>query len=83
MLNLRLFGGFSLSDRDGQRIEIELAKPRALLVYLALVSGRAIERGQLAALLWGTQAEDRARHSLTQALSALARDLGQHASIRK
>jgi len=76
MLQLRLFGGFSLSRADGQPIEIELAKSRALFTYLALNPGRDIERAQLAALLWGTQPEVRARHSLTQALSSLVRLLG-------
>ena len=79
MLQLRLFGGFSLSRADGQPIEIELAKSRALFAYLALNPGRGIERPQLAALLWGDQPEARARHSLTQAMSSLARALGDDA----
>ena len=79
MLNLRLFGGFSLATGDAQAIQIELSKARALLSYLALHPGRKMERGHLAALLWGSQPEARARHSLTQALSSLVRALGVEA----
>ena len=79
MLRLRLFGGFALTSDDGQPIEIDLAKSRALLSYLAIQSGSAINRSLLASLLWGLQPENRARHSLTQALSILARALGPEA----
>ena len=79
MLRLRLFGGFSLRAGEGQPIEIELAKSRALLSYLAIHSGRPANRSLLASLLWGSQPETRARHSLTQALSTLARALGPEA----
>ena len=79
MLYLKLFGGFRLRGDDGRRIEIELAKQRALLAYLALNPRREIDRSQLASLLWGSQPETRARHSLTQALSSLARALGDSA----
>ena len=75
MLYLKLFGGFSLVDSRDQPIIIESAKPRALLTYLALNSGRRHNRSQLASLLWGEQSESRARHSLTQALSSLSHTL--------
>ena len=76
MLRLRLFGGFALTSGDGQAIQIELAKSRALLSFLAVHTGRPINRAVLASLLWGAQPETRARHSLTQALSILVRALG-------
>jgi TolB-like protein/two-component SAPR family response regulator len=79
MLRLSLFGGFSLMSGDGPPIEIDLAKSRALLSYLAINSGRTVNRSLLASLLWGSQPENRARHSLTQALSILARALGPEA----
>jgi adenylate cyclase len=79
MLRMRLFGGFSLMTGDGQPIEVDLAKSRALLSYLAIHSGRTINRSLLASLLWGSQPEKRARHSLTQALSTLVGALGPEA----
>jgi DNA-binding SARP family transcriptional activator len=79
MLYLELFGGFGLQDVNGRPIHIELAKPRALLAYLALNPGREIDRMRLATLIWGSQDTTRARHSLTQALSTLARSLGEGA----
>jgi len=80
MLHLNLFGGFTLRSSDGRKIDIDLAKSRALLCYLALNAGRNIDRVQLASLLWGTQSESRARHSLTQALSTLSRALEDDAN---
>ena len=79
MLHLSLFGGFRLMTGDGRPVEIDSAKSRALLSYLAIHSGRTIGRSLLASLLWGSQPERRARHSLTQALSTLARALGPEA----
>lgn len=79
MLQLRLFGGFSLVTGEGDPVVIELAKSRALLSYLAIQPGRAISRSRIASLLWGSQPESRARHSLTQALSVLVRSLGPEA----
>ena len=77
MLTLKLFGGFKLSQADGQPAEIDLAKSRAMIAYLALNRGKAIDRSLLASLLWGSQPEDRARHSLTQTLSSISRALGE------
>jgi len=46
-------------------------KVRALLAYLAVESSQAHRRDALAGLLWPDQPQDKARHSLRQALSHL------------
>ncbi len=81
MLQLQLFGGFKLSTFDGQNIVIRLFKDRALLAYLALNSGRLFSRSALAGFLWGDQAEEKARHSLSQSLSSICDSLGPHSVI--
>src|SRR5690242_15641191 len=58
-----------------------LAKRRvklALLAVLALAK-RPMPRGTLVEMFWGDQDETRARHSLSNALSALRRTLGPRA----
>lgn len=81
MMDLNLFGGFSLTTETGRPVELDLAKSRALLCYLAIHTERRIDRGFLATLLWGSQPEDRARHSLTQALSTIVKALGTEADL--
>ena len=73
-LNLTLLGGFRA--RVGARpVNVPLKKARALLAYLALVPGRPHGREQLAALLWGDSADERARTSLRQTLFGLRQAL--------
>jgi DNA-binding SARP family transcriptional activator len=50
-------------------------KDMALLVYLCVEGAPVHARALLAALLWGESREERARHSLTQALGRLGRVL--------
>lgn len=50
-------------------------KVRALLAYLAVETGRAVPREQIAALLWQDQTPEAARHSISQALLKLRRAL--------
>jgi DNA-binding SARP family transcriptional activator len=50
-------------------------KDLALLVYLCVEGLPVHARGRLAALLWGESTEERARHSLTQAVGRLVRVL--------
>jgi DNA-binding SARP family transcriptional activator len=51
-------------------------KDLALLVYLRLERRRAHSRSMLANLLWGDSTEEKARHSLTQALGRIRSVLG-------
>src|SRR5215204_2298517 len=46
-------------------------KDLALMIYLRLAEAHTHSRSALAALLWGDHTEDRARHSLSQAVGRL------------
>lgn len=75
-LTLHLLGPFAAA-LDGQPLaEAILGKPRALLAYLA-AEARPHHRELLAALLWSDQPNERALHSLRQALSSLRKTLGE------
>lgn len=69
--------GAALARRDGEELG-RLTTHRqkyALLTYLALES--PVPRDRLLAVFWGERPEERARHSLSQALYALKRELGE------
>ena len=76
---LQTFGRLALFDATGA--EHALTKRRrqlAVLAYLSL-SSRPVSRDTLATLFWGEEAEERARHSLSNSLSALRGALGRAA----
>lgn len=73
-LRLSLLGPFE-ATLDGTPVAASADKARALLAYLAVEAGRPHRREFLAGLLWGDQPEQRALHSLRQALSALRKAL--------
>lgn len=81
MLSIRLFGGFDLTLVDGPMPGRLGPKLQGLLAYLAMSRGVAVPRGQLAVLLWGERDEERARHSLSQALTTLRGTLGPAATL--
>jgi DNA-binding SARP family transcriptional activator len=54
-------------------------KDLALLTYLCIQRSRSLSRGTLASLLWGESSEEKARHSLTQALRRLRQLFGADA----
>ena len=70
-LHLKLLGSFEAATAAGQLLPVAGKRPRALLAYLAMPAGRARPRGELAALLWGGEGEQRARHSVSQVLTRL------------
>ena len=72
--SLTLLGGFRLEDEDGTHIPVASRKTQGMLAVLALQSPAAVTRERMAAIFWGDLSEDRARHSLRQALSAVRRD---------
>jgi DNA-binding SARP family transcriptional activator len=74
-IQLTLLGGLVLRDPSGAPFPLPGRKAQALLGYLALRPG-AQARETLATLLWGDSPDERARHSLRQALVALRRALG-------
>lgn len=73
-LHLNLLGAFQAS-KDNFPLGFDTDKTRALLAYLAVEADRPHQRKYLAGLLWSDLPEDRALHSLRQALSALRRSL--------
>ena len=68
---LYLLGGFRADGPDGQPITFPTRKTEALLAFLGFRAGRPQSRDALAELLWGDRGERQARHSLSQALSAI------------
>ena len=74
---LQTLGRLDLLGPDGQR-EQSLATRRRKLALLALLAlhGRPLSRDRLVELFWGDHPEERARHSLSDALSHLRRVLG-------
>jgi DNA-binding SARP family transcriptional activator/TolB-like protein len=67
MLNVRLFGHFSLS-MNGAPVVITKRKSQALVALLALTEGHTAPRDRLTGLLWSESDEEKARGSLRQAL---------------
>ncbi len=65
--------------RDGQPVTGQAyAKVLGLLAYLAVEADRPHARASLALLFWPEQTDEKARHSLRQALSTLRRILDDH-----
>lgn len=73
-LSLALLGPPQI-QLDGRLLTFAYDKVQALLVYLAVESGRTHRRIVLAELLWPEQDELAARHSLSQALFSLRRTI--------
>src|SRR5438874_9748612 len=76
MLTLRTFGGLSVDHAvfvDGAAAR---RRPLALLALLAVAGPRGVSRDKLVAFLWPDSGDERARNSLSQALSSLRRELG-------
>lgn len=72
---LKTLGHPALRRDDGSLAAGLRRKDLALLVYLCVEGLPVHARGRLAGLLWGESPEERARHSLTQALGRVARAL--------
>ena len=61
-------------------VELPLGKPLGLLSYL-VVEGRPVPREELGRLLWPGASEQKARHSVRQALWLLRKTLGEDALV--
>ena len=74
-------GRLALIDADGREEPTLANRPRklAVLAWIAL-AGHRTSRERLVGVFWGERAEDRARNSLSDALSHLRRVLG-HAAL--
>jgi serine/threonine-protein kinase len=76
MLTLRTFGGLSLESDAGALGGAAVQRRRmAILALLAIARDRGLSRDKLLAYLWPEDDTDRARHTLSQLLYALRRDL--------
>lgn len=81
--NFRLLtlGRLTLLGGEGEAGADALRRQRRKLAVLALLAleRKAVARATLAEMFWGEQPEERARHSLSEALSHLRRVLGRDA----
>ena len=77
MLSLSTLGGAYLADESGQPVTGAATQRRtlALLALLAVAGDAGLSRDKLIGVLWTEAEEERARHSLTQALYAARRAL--------
>jgi DNA-binding SARP family transcriptional activator len=75
-------GRLTLLSPTGDESE-SLAKRRLKLALLAVLAAgkRPVSRATLAEMFWGDEEECRARHSLSDALSHLRRELGRRAIV--
>jgi DNA-binding SARP family transcriptional activator len=78
---LHCLGNLTLTTGGGAAVTKLRKKDLALLVYLRLEGNRAHSRAFLSSLLWGEHPQDRARHSLTQALARLRAVFGADAMV--
>lgn len=74
---LRTLGTLALEHPAGSAAAGMRKKDLALLAFLSLNGQRRHARSRLAGLLWGDATEERARHSLSQAVGRLDRTLGK------
>lgn len=79
-LRLHLFGRFRVT-LAGKEIPIRSASARAILAYLAMCKTHSENRGRLAATIWESSEDARARQNLRQVLHALSRPEGPLASV--
>jgi DNA-binding SARP family transcriptional activator/Flp pilus assembly protein TadD len=70
---LSILGGFRLTDAAGSEVRVAASKSQALLAILGVACPGPVTRERVVGLLWGDQSDERARHSLRQALSTLRR----------
>src|SRR5262245_63736406 len=68
-----------LTDAAGDVRAFRTRKQIALLRYLARRAGKPVGRDELIALLWDSDAEKAARHSLSQTISLINKALGLEA----
>lgn len=73
--SLQVLGPLALRTADGSHADLPVGKPFAALLYIALEPG-SVRRCDLATLLWGDADEERARHSVRQALSLIRKACG-------
>ena len=75
LLHIQLFQQLAVSVGDDSPIDLGSPTARALLAYLVLNNGKAIDRRQLAFTIWTRASEQAARRNLRQYLHRLRRSL--------
>jgi len=80
-LDIRLLGGLNLTLGQKAISRLGTQKTQALLAYLVMRPGQMLSREQMASLLWGNFPEERARHSLRQALHTLRQVLAPYLTV--
>ncbi|MGH7694321.1 MAG: hypothetical protein ACRENH_05045, partial [Gemmatimonadaceae bacterium] len=76
MLRLVTFGGLALERPDGSPPPRLRPQRLAILSVLASAGDRGVSRERMSGLFWPDADEERARHSLRQALYSLRQELG-------
>ncbi len=77
MLRLRMLGGLSM-HREGKALSGALAQPRrlAVLALLARAGPGGAPRDRIVATLWPDMEEERARHTFSQTVYGIRREVG-------
>ena len=86
MIRFRILGGLDLRNGEGVEVRSVLAQPQrvGLLTCLALAGEMGfVRRDTLMGRLWPDSPQDRARHSLNQALYGLRRSLGRDSVVSR
>ncbi|HTE46382.1 MAG TPA: BTAD domain-containing putative transcriptional regulator [Gemmatimonadaceae bacterium] len=81
IVNLRTFGGTLLEGPHGVVTGALSQRRRLAVLSLLAASGTGISRDRLLGLLWPESDEDRARHTLSQLLHGLRRELADDVII--
>ena len=82
MLRLRTLGGISLESDTGALGAAAVQRRRlGILALLATSRDRGVSRDKILAYLWPASDAERARHTLSQLLYALRRDLRAEAVV--
>jgi DNA-binding SARP family transcriptional activator/TolB-like protein len=76
LITLRTFGGLAIDGAKLSESGVTRRRPLALLALLAVAGERGVSRDKLIAYLWPESDAERARNSLSQALSSLRREGG-------
>jgi len=75
-MRVKTFGALRFEDQYGRERFLETRKTAALAAFLAVQPGKRFRREVLADLLWGGKDDSSARHSLSQAVCLIRRNLG-------
>lgn len=75
LLQLKLLGGMTVLNQDGQRIDLRGRKAVGLLAFLSMQADQTFTRAYLANLFWPDSKHHQARHSLRQALADLRKHI--------